>query len=174
MDRQTVPVRVTYYGNAAYSDLSPLLDELQTTAYDVDAKIRLPRPEDYGKGGPFPVTLEMAFDFAKAGGAIYAARFIAELGKDHYQLLRQKIVEMRRKSAGAETVERNFPLSIMFGTTQFYIDTPITEKEFSDALLAAASLVKSMPDERLNNPSGASGWPITWDASAKTWRDAIG
>lgn len=81
MDRVIVPVRVLYYGDVTYSDLSPLLNELQTISLDIAADIRLPRPEDYGKGGPFPVTLEMAFDFAKAGGAIYAAGFIAELGK---------------------------------------------------------------------------------------------
>jgi hypothetical protein len=172
------PVTGRYYGTASYSDLAPLLDELESRFDSGDFSVSRPDPNFRG-GGPFPVALELTLDLnslmdvIKAGAAVYGASFLAELAKQDAKALRQKLLAIPALSRGPREDLSLTPLSIMVGTVQFYVDTPMKEQELAIAMQKAAEFVAKMPEGRVNNPSGTSGWPIGWDSSSKSWKDAL-
>jgi hypothetical protein len=126
-----------------------------------------------GRGGGFPITLELAFEAVTAGAALYAATFLSEMAKDHYKTLRQKIVDLRTRAKAPLAIERSFPLMIVVGGLSFYIETPITEPDLAIALRGAAELAFAVPDARLLPWDGSKGWPIIWDPASKSWNDPL-
>ena len=179
MEGERFPVTVRYYGTESYADLAPMLDELESKFSSIDFTVARPDPKPRG-GGPFPVALALTFDLntlgavISAGAAIYAGAFLAELGKQDAKALRQELLKIPVLGPGPRKDLSRTPLSIMVGTVQFYIDAPMTEKELAVALQQAAKLVESMPEGRVNNAQGISGWPITWDSSTRSWQVATG
>jgi hypothetical protein len=150
----------------------------------LDFTVSRPDPNAPGRGGPFPVALDLTVDLntllvvsavsiISKGAATIAEAFLAELGKEGAKAFRQKLLSVPVLSRGPREDLSLTPLSIMVGTVQFYIDSPMTEQELASALQQAAELVAKMPEGRINNPSGASGWPITWDSSSQSWKDAL-
>jgi hypothetical protein len=130
--------------------------------------------------GPFPYALELAVDLNTlvgvigVGAAIYAKAFLEELGKQDAKAFRQKLLKIPVLGPGPRRDQTLTPLSIMVGSVQFYIGSPMTEQELASALQQAAELVANLPEERVNNPSGAGGWPVTWESTSQSWRDSIG
>ena len=179
MQGKRFPVTVRYYGKESFADLAPMLDELESRFGSVETAIVRPHPRPPAAGGAFPFALQLALDLntlvdvVSAGVAVYGAAFLAELGKQDAKALRQKLSEVIVRGRDSRKGLRLGPFSIMVGTVQFYINSPMTEQELAIALQEAAELVAKMPEGRVNNPSGASGWPITWDSSSQSWKDAL-
>jgi hypothetical protein len=178
MEDERFSIKVNYYGNASYAALAPVLDELESEFGSIDFQVSRPDPEFRG-GGPFPITLGLTLDIAtvtdiiKVAAGLYGAAFLAELGKQDAKSLRQKLLRIPVLNRGPRQDLSHFPLSIMVGTVQFYIDSPMTEEELAFAMQKAAELVAKMRDGRVNNPSGASGWPIGWNPASRSWMDPL-
>jgi hypothetical protein len=136
-------------------------------------------PNPPNRGGPFPVALQLTVDLntivglVGVGAATIGKAFLEELGKEGAKALRQKMLKIPVLGPGPREDLSRIPVSLMIGTVQVYIDSPMTEEELAIALQRATKLVAKMPEERVNNPSGASGWPITWDSMSQSWKDAL-
>jgi hypothetical protein len=177
MEGERFLVRVRYNGTKSYADLAPVLDEMVSRFGSLDTEVARPKPPF--AGGAFPFALQLALDLnnlvgvVSAGAAVYGAAFLAELGKQDAKALRQKLLKIPVLDVSAHSVLSPTPVSLMVGTVQFYINSPMTEQELATALQKAAELVATMPEGRVNNPTGASGWPITWDSNSQSWKDAL-
>jgi hypothetical protein len=178
MEGERLPVKVRYYGTESYSDLAPMLDELEARFGSLDFTVSRPDPNALGQGGPFPVALAITVDLnsvgdvVAAGAALVAGGFLTELGKEGAKAFRQKLLKIPVLSPSPRRDLSLTAVSFMMGTVQFYIGSPMTEQELASAFQQAAELVAEMPEGRVNNPSGASGWPIIWDPTSQTWQDA--
>jgi hypothetical protein len=180
MEGEQFPVKVHYHGTASHADLAPMLDELESRFGIADLTVTRPDPTQPGRGGAFSIALALTVDLntvvsavagiTTAGAAIYAKAFLEELGKQDAKAFRQKLLRVPVLGHGPSRDLSLNGLSIMVGIVQFYIDSPMTEQELASALEQAAELVAKMPEARVNNPSGASGWPIIWNAASQSWR----
>jgi hypothetical protein len=183
VEGERFPVKMHYYGTAAYADLAPVLDELESRFGGIDLTVS--RLDSNSKvGGAFSIALALTVDLntavnavagiTAAGAVIYAKAFLEELGKQDAKALRQKLLRVPVLNPVPHKGLSLNGLSVRVGTVQFYIDSPMTEPELASALQQAAELVATMPEGRVNNPTGASGWPVTWDSTSQSWRDSIG
>lgn len=177
MVEERFSVGVHYNGQESHADLAPVLDELESMFGIVNITISRPDPNQPGRGGGFGSALQLTLDLtsvldlAKVAAGIYAAAFIAALADADAKALRQKLLKIAvldPRPSGNVSVTA-LAMSLVIGSVQFYVGSPMTEQELAIAFQQAKELVATMPDERIRT----TGWPISWDAATKSWNDPL-
>ncbi len=175
MEGRIRSIRVLYEGMMSYSDLAPVLDELNKEFRSVRVNVigtAAIWPSDQEKAGAgLGVDLQFLIDVSdviEVGAALIMKDFLSELAKDGYKSLRGAIINLRDGKRKRMGYSDSVSFSIVVGAIRFDFDEPLTDDDFVCRLKAARVFADSLPESSLLKQWGGSYF--SWDDSSKTWR----
>jgi hypothetical protein len=160
-----VDVEISTFSYMTHQDLAALQDELNEHVLAVTTRrLNIGPP---AAGSELVVVLAIA---ASAATSVLAG-FFQELGKDAYQALRGRLLDVYEKARGYDRSLANVPMRFELGRVWFYFTGSFSEDEFSECLRRADAILRELPDDHLDAGSERPVLELAWNHESKSWEE---
>ncbi len=172
MEDWKIGVRLSFDAPLSYSEVTPILDELEQQFRSV--KTSRFDARGLAMGGPGThAAIDLLIDLGQIATALLVKDLLSELAKDAYKGMRSAILRFREKRSDVDSHRGQPSFSIRIGSLWFIFRTPLTDKEFVEALRAARALADELPDVQVNHPLGSTGGHYDWDPAFRSWQGPL-
>jgi hypothetical protein len=152
----------------SYSDIAPLLDELNTRYAVVETSASSHEPPAAG-------LTEIALIITASGAAIYLKAFLEAWAAEDARAIRTHLASLTQKGRKNRLGRHFVPFRIELGAIRFSFHERLSdEDEVLERLRAAVELVQSLPDEAFQGSGGPGEMGLWWDRNRREWRGSIG
>lgn len=150
----------------SYSDLAPLLDELNKRHAWVKASVSSFEPPAAGM-------TEIAVTLALAAPVTYLKSFIETWATEDAKAVRAAVKDIVDKGRQNRHGRRFIPFRLELGGVRFYFHERLTDDTMQDRLRAAQVLIDSLPSEAFEGQPGPGEYGFFWDSGSNTWKGSI-